>query len=75
MSELLHLLSNPAHWAFEGISDLAFALPGFLAGRFWLKRHDAKEHPPDKYVTVEMLTEILRMQSSLDDLRRRQRTR
>lgn len=74
VTELLHLLTDPAHWAFEGVTDLVFGGVGILIGRFWLKGHDRKHHNTDKYVTVDMLTEIFRVQNNLDELRRRRRS-
>lgn len=68
MSELLHLLTNPAHWAFEVISDLAFAGVGALFARIWVKRHDRKHHG-DVPVTLPMLQEMFRVQSALMDMK------
>lgn len=48
VDELLRLLSDPAHWAFEGITDLAFAGLAVVIGRHpfrrWLERHDREKH-------------------------------
>lgn len=48
MGELGHLLTNPAHWIFEGITDLAYTGAVLLIGRVpfrrWVQRHDAEHH-------------------------------
>lgn len=54
MKEFLHLLGNPAHWAFEEVTDGANVLAVWLANRYvparlnpfkrWLKRHDEEMH-------------------------------
>lgn len=45
LSELLDLLTDPAHLSFEVIVDGAFAGVGVLWHALWVRRHDAKEHP------------------------------
>jgi len=44
VNELLEILSSPAHWVFEGISDLVFAVPAYLLGRWRLRVHDRRKH-------------------------------
>lgn len=50
MSELIHLLGNWAHWAFEIISGGVFTLIGMAVPerynpvKRWLSRHDAEKH-------------------------------
>ena len=44
MRELGHLLSDPAHWAFEGITDLVYGAIAALPMSRWLRRHDRKKH-------------------------------
>lgn len=40
MTEFLHLLTNPAHWAFEVFTDALFA----GLGAVWVRAHDRKHH-------------------------------
>lgn len=46
--EFLHLMSNPAHWAFEAVTDSVFTLGLLVVGRIpfrrWVKRHDQEKH-------------------------------
>lgn len=48
MHEFRQLLTDPAHWAFEAVTDVAFTGLLLLAGRIpfrrWLRRHDASAH-------------------------------
>lgn len=44
MTEFLHLLTDPAHWAFEAATDLVFGGVGVFFGRFWVRAHDRKHH-------------------------------
>lgn len=48
VTELKHLLSDPAHWAFEGITDVVFGgllvIGGRIPFRRWLKHHDQEKH-------------------------------
>lgn len=44
MTEILHIVSDPAHWVAEFIMDGAFAIPAYLFGRWRLKVHDHKAH-------------------------------
>ena len=48
IEEVTHLLTDPAHWTFELISDLVFAVPAYMAGmwkaRRMIARHDAEVH-------------------------------
>lgn len=44
MSEFIHIVSDPAHWAFEALSDLIFAGVGALFARVWIRAHDRKHH-------------------------------
>jgi hypothetical protein len=44
-AELTHLLSDPAHWMFEAVTDVALGLLPAKAGfRRWHERHDREEH-------------------------------
>jgi hypothetical protein len=46
VSEYLHLLTDPAHWAFElSVEFVTFSVGAFF-GRFWLRAHDRKHHTP-----------------------------
>lgn len=60
--ELAHLLTDPAHWAFEGVTDLVFAGVGVLIGRIWVRKHDAKHHAKHDHTAVYMEIESLRME-------------
>ena len=48
IDELTHLLTDPAHWIFEGVTDLAYTglilTVGRIPFRRWLRRHDAEAH-------------------------------
>ena len=49
MSELGHLLTDPAHWVFEGVADTVFFATGWVIGRVpmahWITRHNRRhEH-------------------------------
>lgn len=48
MHEFMDLLHDPAHWAFEGVTDVVFTSALFVLGRVpfrrWVKRHDREEH-------------------------------
>ena len=48
MDEFLHLVQDPAHWAFEIVADGAFTAVLFVVGRIpfrrWLRRHDLEKH-------------------------------
>jgi cytochrome oxidase assembly protein ShyY1 len=43
------LLTNPAHWIFEIISDIVvgavLSVPAYFLGRWQVRKHDRKEHP------------------------------
>lgn len=62
MTEFLELLSNPAHWGFEVVTDLLFAGLGAL----WVKAHDRKHHKPEVYVSKTVLLEMLRVHKFMD---------
>lgn len=62
MSELLSLLTDPAHWAFEGVTDLVFAGFGILIGRVWVRAHDRKHHTKHDHTGVYVEIEKLRME-------------
>lgn len=48
LNEFLHLLGDPAHWAFELVADTVFTIVGGITfGRWWQKRHDEKHHGVD----------------------------
>lgn len=53
MDEFLHLLTNPAHWGFEAVSDLVFAVPAYFAGMWRARRliaaHDQEVHDSDPH--------------------------
>jgi len=44
VNEFLHLLGDPAHWAFEITTDLILAGVAYLLGRIGLRRHDRTIH-------------------------------
>lgn len=44
VNELGHLLTNPAHWIYEGITDVVYAIPVYFFGRWTVRRHDKKVH-------------------------------
>lgn len=44
MTEFLHLLGDPAHWAFEAVSDAVYTIIGAVFMRWWVKNHDRKHH-------------------------------
>ena len=44
MHELGHLLTNPAHWVFEVITDFVFAVPVYYFGKWRVRAHDKKVH-------------------------------
>lgn len=52
VNELLHILADPAHWAFEVITDLLFTGLGALVLRPLVRRHDAKHRPVDERGSV-----------------------
>lgn len=62
VSELVHLLTDPAHWAFEGVTDLVFAGFGILIGRVWVRAHDRKHHAKHDHTAVYVEIEKLRME-------------
>lgn len=44
MNEFLELLTNPAHWGFEAVSNgLSFVIGATWHSR-WVKRHDRRVH-------------------------------
>jgi hypothetical protein len=61
MSELIHLLTNPAHWAFEGVTDLVYGGIGALVGAVWVRRHDRKHHARHDHTAIYTEIEELRM--------------
>lgn len=71
MSELIHLLTDPAHWAFEGVTDLVFAGLGVLIGRVWVRKHDRKHHTPDPRHHENLYVEIEQLRMRLWALERR----
>lgn len=44
MTELFHILGDPAHWVAEVVMDGTIALCFLWPAQSWLKRHDAKKH-------------------------------
>lgn len=44
MHELTHILASPAHWIFEVVSDLVFAVPAYFIGRWRVRIHDRRVH-------------------------------
>lgn len=49
-NELIHLLKDGPHWAFEAISDTAFAAVGFLVGRKPFHRWLDRGHPGPRHM-------------------------
>lgn len=45
LTELGQLLTDPAHLAFEVITDAGAFLVGAIWHALWVRRHDAKRHP------------------------------
>ncbi len=46
MTELLDLLTDPAHLAFEALTGLAEFAAASIFGAVWLRHHDKKHHAP-----------------------------
>lgn len=48
MHEILHILTDPAHWVGEIVMDGTLTLLAIPTIRAWVKRHDRKKHgvPP-----------------------------
>lgn len=71
MNEFLHLIVNPAHWAFELVSGAAIAATLTPLWRWMVRKHDAKRHaqPTDHHLAVYTQIEFLRMR--LIELERR----
>ena len=50
IEEFLHLLGDPAHWAFEAVADGVFFVVGFLVARVpfahWINKHNKEHHHP-----------------------------
>ena len=44
MHEILHILTDPAHWVGELVMDTTFAIPAYLVGRWRLRVHDRTVH-------------------------------
>jgi hypothetical protein len=44
MNDFLQILTSWDHWAFEAVSDAAFAAPAYLLGRWRLRVHDRRKH-------------------------------
>jgi hypothetical protein len=44
MEEFQHIILSWQHWSFEAISDLAFAVPAYVVGRWSVRRHDRRVH-------------------------------
>lgn len=44
MAELGHLLTDPAHWAFELITDATVGLVFAPVWAYMLRRHDRRKH-------------------------------
>ncbi len=46
--EFMHMVSDPAHWAFEfsvgTLKDLIVFGIGAFFGKYWIRRHDKKHH-------------------------------
>lgn len=44
IQEVVEITLDPAHWAFEAISDIVFGAVGAFFVRIWVKRHDRTHH-------------------------------
>lgn len=44
MTEFLHIAADPAHWAFEALSDVVFGFLLYPLFRKALARHDRRKH-------------------------------
>lgn len=48
MTELTHILTDPAHWIAEGVMDTVFTglmmIPAYFIGKRRVKAHDKKVH-------------------------------
>lgn len=44
MHEFMHILASWEHWAFEAVSDLAFAALAYPFAWWRIRRHDRQKH-------------------------------
>lgn len=68
MSELLHLLGDWHHWAFELVSGAVIGATLSPLWRWAVRRHDRKAHP-EAPVTQAFVQEMFRIQSALVDMK------
>lgn len=45
MTEIWHILTDPAHWVAEVVMDGTLTLLLLWPARVWLRRHDERKHP------------------------------
>lgn len=65
LTEFMHIVQDPAHWAFEAVSDLVYGFLLYPALRYVVHRHDRKKHTSP--VSIEFVQEMFRVQSALVD--------
>ncbi len=44
LNEILHIITDPAHWVGEVVMDGTLAIPAYFLGRWRLGVHDRKIH-------------------------------
>jgi hypothetical protein len=44
VNEFIHILSSWEHWAFEAVSDAAFAVAAYPVAKWRVRRHDREVH-------------------------------
>jgi hypothetical protein len=47
MHEFIHLLTDPAHWSFEVVTDVVLAVPAYYVGKWRVRVHDRNVHGKD----------------------------
>ena len=59
MTELTHILLDPAHWLAEGVMDSVFliftSIPAYFIGKRRVKKHDEKVTGEDLHARVEQI--------------------
>lgn len=47
MTEIIYILTDPAHWIAEIVMDTVYNVAiGIPVGAWWVRRHDRKHHEP-----------------------------
>lgn len=44
MTELWHILTDPAHWMAEIVMDTVYTIPVYYLGKWRVRAHDRKVH-------------------------------